>query len=175
MDNYDVIIVGTGPAGMGAAFSLIEKKKGAKILMLDKKPFSTGGMRNDCKMNFTFPIGFPLEYWEENIANKYLDEVTRFLKPVFLPKKNIDMYKNRATRLGCSLLDIKQTHLGTDGGLELIKKLQKELDEKGVTLSLGEEMLEIDNRKKVIKTDKREMGYKTILIAPGRQGFQLRI
>ncbi len=171
MDNYDVIIVGTGPAGMGAAFSLIEKKKGAKILMLDKKPFSTGGMRNDCKMNFTFPIGFPLEYWEENIANKYLDEVTRFLKPVFLPKKNIDMYKNRATRLGCSLLDIKQTHLGTDGGLELIKKLQKELDEKGVTLSLGEEMLEIDNRKKVIKTDKREIGYKTILIAPGRQGF----
>ena len=171
MDNYDVIIVGTGPAGMGAAFSLIEKKKGAKILMLDKKPFSTGGMRNDCKMNFTFPIGFPLEYWEENIANKYLDEVTRFLKPVFLPKKNIDMYKNRATRLGCSLLDIKQTHLGTDGGLELIKKLQKELDEKGVTLSLGEEMLEIDNRKKVIKTDRREIGYKTILIAPGRQGF----
>ena len=171
MDNYDVIIVGTGPAGMGAAFSLIEKKKGAKILMLDKKPFSTGGMRNDCKMNFTFPIGFPLEYWEENIANKYLDEVTRFLKPVFLPKKNIDMYKNRATRLGCSLLDIKQTHLGTDGGLELIKKLQKELDEKGITLSLGEEMLEIDNRKKVIKTDKREIGYKTILIAPGRQGF----
>lgn len=171
MDNYDVIIVGTGPAGMGAAFSLIEKKKGAKILMLDKKPFSTGGMRNDCKMNFTFPIGFPLEYWEENIANKYLDEVTRFLKPVFLQKKNIDMYKNRATRLGCSLLDIKQTHLGTDGGLELIKKLQKELDEKGVTLSLGEEMLEIDNRKKVIKTDKREIGYKTILIAPGRQGF----
>ena len=171
MDNYDVIIVGTGPAGMGAAFSLIEKKKDAKILMLDKKPFSTGGMRNDCKMNFTFPIGFPLEYWEENIANKYLDEVTRFLKPVFLPKKNIDMYKNRATRLGCSLLDIKQTHLGTDGGLELIKKLQKELDEKGVTLSLGEEMLEIDNRKKVIKTDKREIGYKTILIAPGRQGF----
>lgn len=171
MDNYDVIIVGTGPAGMGAAFSLIEKKKGAKILMLDKKPFSTGGMRNDCKMNFTFPIGFPLEYWEENIANKYLDEVTRFLKPVFLPKKNIDMYKNRSTRLGCSLLDIKQTHLGTDGGLELIKKLQKELDEKGVTLSLGEEMLEIDNRKKVIKTDKREIGYKTILIAPGRQGF----
>lgn len=171
MDNYDVIIVGTGPAGMGAAFSLIEKKKGVKILMLDKKPFSTGGMRNDCKMNFTFPIGFPLEYWEENIANKYLDEVTRFLKPVFLPKKNIDMYKNRATRLGCSLLDIKQTHLGTDGGLELIKKLQKELDEKGVTLSLGEEMLEIDNRKKVIKTDKREIGYKTILIAPGRQGF----
>ncbi len=171
MESYDVIIVGTGPAGMGAAFSLAEKTKDKKILMLDKRPYSTGGMRNDCKMNFTFPIGFPLEYWEEDIANKYLDEVTKFLKPEIMPRTNIEIYKSRATRLGCSLIDIKQTHLGTDGGLELIKKLQKELTEKGVELSLGEEMLEIDNVNKTIKTDKRELGYKTILIAPGRQGF----
>ena len=171
MDNYDVIIVGSGPAGMGAAFSLIEKKKDARILMLDKKPFSTGGMRNDCKMNFTFPIGFPLEYWQEDVADQYLGQVTKFLKPTILPKSNISTYQQRAERLGCSLLEIKQTHLGTDGGLELIKELQKRLEEAGVTLSLGEEMLSIDNEKKFITTTKREIGYKTILIAPGRQGF----
>lgn len=171
MENYDVIIVGTGPAGMGAAFSILEKKRDASILMLDKMPYSTGGMRNDCKMNFTYPIGFPMEYWEQAQGEHYLEEVTRFLKPNILPKSNIATYQARAERLGCSLLEIKQTHLGTDGGLALIKEFQKELSEKGVTLSLGEEMVSIDNNRKFITTDKREIGYKTILIAPGRQGF----
>ena len=36
MDKYDVVIVGTGPAGMGAAFSLLENRPGTSILMIDK-------------------------------------------------------------------------------------------------------------------------------------------
>lgn len=171
MDQYDVIVVGTGPAGMGAAFSILKRKKGASILMIDKMPFSTGGMRNDCKMNFTFPIGFPEEYWEKDEADKYLDEVTEFLQPNILPKTNLATYQARAERLGCSLLEIKQTHLGTDGGLALIKVLQAQLQEMGVTLLLKEEMISIDNKNKKIITNNREIGYKTILIAPGRQGF----
>ena len=128
MDSYDFVIVGSGPAGMGAAFALIDRHKDASILMIDKTPYSTGGMRNDCKMNFTFPIGFPLEYWEKDEAEAYLDEVIRFLRPDILPKSNIATYQARAERLGCSLLEIRQTHLGTDGGLELIKRLQKQLE-----------------------------------------------
>ena len=166
MDKFDAVIVGSGPAGMGAAFSILKRKKDASILMLDKRPYSTGGMRNDCKMNFTFPIGFPLEYWDEETADRYLEEVTDFLKPNILSKSNIGTYQARAERLGCSLLEIKQTHLGTDGGLELIKELLAKLKESGVELSLGEEMVGIDNKRKVITTDKREIGYKSILIAP---------
>ena len=93
MDRYDAIIVGSGPAGMGAAFSILKRKKDASILMLDKRKYSTGGMRNDCKMNFTVPIGFPLEYWNEDEANRYLDEVTDFLKPDILSKSNISTYQ----------------------------------------------------------------------------------
>ncbi len=171
MDSYDFVIVGSGPAGMGAAFALIDRHKDASILMIDKTPYSTGGMRNDCKMNFTFPIGFPLEYWEKDEAEAYLDEVIRFLRPDILPKSNIATYQARAERLGCSLLEIRQTHLGTDGGLELIKRLQKQLEENNVTLSLGETMESIDSRARTIKTDKRTIGYRAILIAPGRQGF----
>ncbi len=170
MDRYDVVIVGTGPAGMGAAFSLLEKKD-ISILMIDKAPVSTGGMRNDCKMNFTFPIGFPFEYWTKESADRYLEEVKAFLKPDILPKSNISTYQTRAEKLGCSLLEIQQTHLGTDGGLRLIQKLLTELQEKGVELSLREEMLSINNDQRFITTDQREIGYKTILIAPGRHGF----
>ena len=171
MEKYDVIIVGTGPAGMGAAFSLLEMKKDISILMIDKAPVSTGGMRNDCKMNFTYPIGFPFEYWDEATANRYLEKVKAFLKPDILPKSNIGIYQMRAEKLGCSLLEIQQTHLGTDGGLRLIQKLMTELQDRGVTISLREEMLSINNEQKFITTDMREIGYKTILIAHGRHGF----
>ena len=171
MDSCDFLIVGSGPAGMGAAFSLIERHKDARIIMIDKAPYSTGGMRNDCKMNFTYPIGFPQEYWDEDEANRCLDEVMRFLKPAIMPKSNIATYQARATRLGCSLLEIRQTHLGTDGGLELIKELQEKLRQAQVELSLGETMLSVDNRAKTVTTDRRTISCKAVLIAPGRQGF----
>ena len=65
MNNYDVLIVGTGPAGLGAAFGLLEDyrpqagKPNLSILIIDKNEVSSGGLRNDCKMNFSWPIGFP--------------------------------------------------------------------------------------------------------------------
>ncbi|MBJ2357354.1 MAG: FAD-dependent oxidoreductase [Sphaerochaeta sp.] len=171
MDRYDVVIVGSGPAGMGAAFTLRERRPDLKILILDREKVSTGGMRNDCKMNFTYPIGFPVEYWTEEAAEHYLKQVIDFLKPSFLEKQNIDIYQKRAERLGCSLLEIKQTHLGTDGGLKLIKELLARLEALGIDLSLGEAMETVDAEKQFIVTEKREIGYKRLLIAPGRKGF----
>ncbi len=53
MGKWDCIIVGSGPAGLGAAFELTAKKPGLKILVIDREKFSTRGLRNDCKMNFT--------------------------------------------------------------------------------------------------------------------------
>lgn len=171
MDQYDVVIVGSGPAGMGAAFTILKQRPGVSILMLDREKVSTGGMRNDCKMNFTYPIGFPTEYWTAEAADHYLEEVIGFLQPSFLPQTNIEIYQKRAERLGCSLLQIKQTHLGTDGGLALIKQLLAKLAEAGVTLALGEAMESVNAEKKFIVTEKREIGYKKLLVAPGRKGF----
>ncbi len=171
-EQYDIIIVGTGPAGMGAAFELSEKRPDAKILLLDKLQYSSGGMRNDCKMNFTYPIGFPLEYWNKFQANEYLDKVSEFLKPTILPKSRLEVYQQRAERLDTQLLRIEQTHLGTDGGLKLIRQLQKELQYRDVTLALQEEMVGFDAASHIIETSKREIGYTVLLIAPGRQGFR---
>ena len=37
MSKYDVIIIGTGPAGLGAAFHLIETNKNLNVLIVDKE------------------------------------------------------------------------------------------------------------------------------------------
>jgi len=171
VSRYDVVIVGTGPAGMGAAFELAKEKPTLSILMIDSEKFSTGGMRNDCKMNFTYPIGFPEEYWSKDQADTYLKHVIDKLQPSILEKHNIEMYQKRAKRLGCQLLEIKQSHLGTDGGLRLIKQLLSELDALGVELSLGERVESVDKQSNTITTDKRVIEYTKLIVAPGRKGF----
>ncbi len=172
MERYDVIIIGSGPAGLGAAFHLIRNRSSLRILMLEKEKVSTGGLRNDCKMNFTFPIGFPLENWSRDQADHYLEKVIGDLKPDILEKHNLSTYFRRAENLGVELLDIRQTHLGTDGGLRLIKQLTAELEELGVEIRLETEMTGIDPVQKTITAGNQEIGYENLIIAPGRKGFR---
>ncbi|MBN2531694.1 MAG: FAD-dependent oxidoreductase [Spirochaetales bacterium] len=170
--DYDCVIIGTGPAGLGTAFHLLKARPGMKILLLDKEPASTGGLRNDCKMNFTYPIGFPLEYWKKEEADEYFKEVKEYLKPEIMPKMNIRTYMNRAEKLGVQLIKIEQAHLGTDKGRILIKKLMEEIKEKGAEVSLKEKALRVNAGGKILETDKREILYHTLIIAPGRSGFR---
>jgi len=168
---YDCVIVGSGPAGLATAFELLAAKPNARILLLEREKVSSGGLRNDCKMNFTWPIGFPVEYWDRDIAASYLERVEAFLNPDILPQTNLSTYQKRATRIGVELLLIRQSHLGTDGGLRLIKELLARLAAAGVEVSLEEEFLSIDRDQKVARTSKREFRYDQLVVAPGRHGF----
>ena len=143
MQTYDCVIVGSGPAGLGAAFELLAAKPDLRILLLERETVSSGGLRNDCKMNFTWPIGFPVEYWEKDRSASYLERVERFLEPEILAQKNLSTYERRASRIGVELLMIRQSHLGTDGGLKLIKTLLARLEAAGVEVSLEEELLSV--------------------------------
>lgn len=172
MEKWDCIVVGSGPAGLGTVFTLLKEGKARRILMLEKDQSSTGGLRNDCKMNFTYPIGFPEDNWDEATAEYYLEEVKKDLHPPLMPRTNMGIYQKRARRLESRLVDIQQAHLGTDGGMELIKKLMADLRRRGVEVALGEELLSVDPEARVIKTDKREAAYTDLVIAPGRKGFR---
>ena len=168
--QWDCVIIGTGPAGLAAAFELLKKDSKLKILMLDKEKFSTGGLRNDCKMNFTYPVGFPQEYWEKDQASYYLGRVEEFLNPPIKDKQNLDVYHKRCRPLDVELLDIRQAHLGTDGGLELIKELTASLIEMGVVMELGKEVLDISED--ALQLEGEEIRFDRLIIAPGRKGFR---
>lgn len=172
MEKYDCIIVGTGPAGLGASFRLNNQRPALRILIIDKEKLCTGGLRHDCKMNFTFPVGFPLDCWEKKQAEHYLPMVIEKLKPEFLQRIELETYARRAERLNVQLLDIRQSHLGTDGGLKLINHLMRELGNRHIHISLGETVYEVDPAAKRIITDRREIGYEELILAPGRGGFR---
>jgi uncharacterized FAD-dependent dehydrogenase len=170
-ESFDCVIVGSGPAGLGAAFALIREKPGMSVLLVEQSTMTTGGLCNDCKMNFTFPIGFPLECWTQSAAEESLLEVTERLQPSIMEKRNISVYERRAEKIGTRLLEVRQAHLGTDGGVKLARELTGELRRRGVTVSNSETMMKLRERDGIAVTDKREIGYKTLVIAPGRKGF----
>lgn len=171
MIHCDCLIAGSGPAGLGAAFSLLEQNPLMSIIILESQEISSGGLRNDCKMNFTFPVGFPLEYWTKETAQPYLDRIENFLQPEIMEKSNLSVYEKRAEKIGVQLLNIRQSHLGTDGGIKLIKTLISKLSQKGVVLSFGETLLSADEKNHVAITNKQEIHYKSLVAAPGRHGF----
>jgi uncharacterized FAD-dependent dehydrogenase len=170
-EQFDLLIVGTGPAALGAAFAYSDARPGSSILMVDSSLRSTGGLCNDCKMNFTWPIGFPLEYWDPSAAEHYLETVAAHLRPDILAKRNLAVYGGRAEKLGVKLLEIRQSHLGTDGGVSLVQQLMKDLSARGVAFSLGETALSVREADRRLLTDRREIGYRSLVLAPGRKGF----
>ncbi|HJO94421.1 MAG TPA: NAD(P)/FAD-dependent oxidoreductase [Victivallales bacterium] len=171
--KYDAIIIGSGPAGLGAAFNLIEHGSNLKVMILEKEKICSGGLLNDCKQNYTYPIGFTEEYWNEVEAERLLKIVQEHLNPVFLERKNLEKYQKRAKKVNTRLVNIKQSHVGTDKSRFLINGLLDKLRTLGVDIKLSTEVTEdVDPIKKTITlTDGTTAEFNKLIIAPGRKGF----
>ncbi len=172
--DCDVIIVGTGPAGLGAAFHLTDLSPSLSILMVDREEVCSGGLLNDCKQNYTYPIGFSAENWDREEAERLLPLVERHLQPVIKERRNIEVYQRRAERVGVTLLDVRQAHVGTDRSRALIRRLRDELEGRGVRFSLGREVTDVSDGPSgpaiaVAGTETVRAG--KVVVAPGRKGF----
>lgn len=173
-DHYDVILIGTGPAALGAAFHLSDHLPALSILMIDRERICSGGLLNDCKQNYSYPIGFAEEYWTREEAERLLPLVEEKLQPAFKSQHNIDVYRRRAERIGVTLYDIRQAHVGTDRSKLLIRRLMDELATRGVRIMLEREVTDIreENSGAEITLDNTErLRADRIIVAPGRKGF----
>ena len=172
--RYDIIIIGTGPAGLGAAFHLTDLNPSLSILMIDREKICSGGLLNDCKQNYTYPTGFAEENWTRNEAERLLPLVEEKLRPTIKEKQNLEIYRKRAERIGVTLLDIRQAHVGTDRSRLLIQRLMDELTARGVTIVLNNEVTDVfeHEREARITIGGTESVYgNNVIVAPGRKGF----
>jgi len=172
--GYDIIIVGTGPAGLGAAFHLTELSPSLSVLLIDREKISSGGLLNDCKQNYTYPIGFSADNWTREEAERLLPLVESCLQPVIKEKQNLAVYQRRAERLGVDLLDVRQAHVGTDRSRSLIRRLQAELEDRGVQFLLEREVTGVFDEAAgpgVVIAGTETVRGRKVIVAPGRKGF----
>ena len=168
---YDVIIVGSGPAGLGAAFKLAENSD-KSILLLEKKKISSGGLRNDCKQNYTYPVGFPLEHWDKEQADTLLSEVKTHLHPSMEQRTDVEKYQKRARKIGVEILSIDQAHVGTDRSSALINDLVQQLRDLGVEVALHTEVSSLSREaKEITLSDGTIISFGDIILAPGRADY----
>ncbi len=173
-DHYDVILIGTGPAALGAAFHLSDHLPALSLLMIDRERICSGGLLNDCKQNYSYPIGFAEEYWTREEAERLLPLVEQKLQPVFKTQHNIDVYRRRAERIGATLYDIRQAHVGTDRSKLLIRRLMDELVTRGVRIMLEREVTDIREESsgaEVTLDNTERLRADRVIVAPGRKGF----
>ncbi len=169
--HYNSIIVGSGPSGLGAAFKLTENSN-QSILLIEKKKISSGGLRNDCKQNYTYPVGFPFEHWEKEEADELLEEVKQHLNPKMETRLDIEKYIQRAKKLDVDILAIDQAHVGTDKSSELINSLIDKLKVLGVSVALETQVEQLDENKKELTLATGEIiSFDNIIIGPGRADY----
>ena len=66
---------------------------------------------------------------------------------------------------------MRQSHLGTDGGIRLAGDLTEALGRAGASICRGETAVDVRESERILVTDRREIGYQNLVIAPGRKGF----
>lgn len=193
--NYDVIIIGAGPAGLFPAIELV--KQGVKdILIIDRGKsvkerlptetlFGVGGagLFSDGKLNFAPKLGKTdlTEFLSLNETNELVSYIEKIFSDFGVKEKTYPTdikkakeYQRIAKKIGVELCLVKQKHLGSDRLQKYVKKMETFLRKKGVAFLLEnsvEKILAKNGKVVGIKLSRGKTIFaKNVIAAPGRAG-----
>jgi uncharacterized FAD-dependent dehydrogenase len=184
MNAYDVLIIGSGPAGLFAAIWL-ERLGMTRIAVVDRHPYPAGGLLNDGKLNFDDRIGIDLNELQidRETAQNLMEEIKRIFtgfprcRQVTFPERNdkIEALGQIAREQGAQFIAPEQWHWGTDNGKAAVDYLRSHL--KKTAFLLGTEVSSIEKQdnagyRLVCRRNRKEVCFtaQVLLAAPGRSG-----
>lgn len=136
METYNVLIIGSGPAGLFAAIEL-ERLGVDGIAVADRNPYTAGGLLNDGKLNFDCRIGMDLDELriDDETARRMMEEIREVFirfpkcKQVTFPDRNkkIEALGEIAKENGAQFIAPEQWHWGTDNGKAVVDYLRSHL------------------------------------------------
>ena len=184
MNDYNVLIIGSGPAGLFAAMWL-ERQGIDRIAVIDRNPYPSGGLLNDGKLNFDYRVGIDLDELQidRDTAQCLMEEIRQVFihfpqcRQVTFVDKNekLEALGNIAKEHGAQFIAPEQWHWGTDNGKSVVDYLRKRLEK--TEFLLGTAVTSIakheDNTYHVLCSHQRKKVRhvaKVVLAAPGRSG-----
>jgi len=183
-NDYDVLIIGSGPAGLFAAIWL-EKMGWNHIAVLDRNAYPAGGLLNDGKLNFDYRVGLDIDALQ--ISRETAEKMMRDVKQIFTgfphcrqvtfleENQRLQALADMAAEHGAQFIAPEQWHWGTDNGkglVDYLRALLKKTDFLLKTEVLTIEMLRENHFQLHCRCGKKSLVYHApvILVAPGRSG-----
>src|SRR3989338_10136462 len=165
--DFDVIVVGAGPAGIFCAYEIKELKPDLNILILekggrrsidDKKNnlfgFGGAGAFSDGKLTLTSKTGGQLVDGGYLTSDEFSDfmRYTESLYEKFGGKQELKIgdevkiaeFIRRANAVGLELIPYPVKHWGREGAYKLVEGLFEYLKKSGVKIQLGSEVTSIE-------------------------------